>query len=406
MKRKVLIALMIVSVLTECGNDTKKVSTETVKNTEKTETYADKPEETELDITHLEEIFQKFDDVKNVAYVSEDKLLVVADQMYVIDINSCEIVAKNADCDYVNGEIKIYCNDNNIVIVGKKYKDIGNQKIVFLDDADAPKQCVLYYDYQLNLVKNINIYDTFGLNPDSAEYVAVNQSGNLAVYDDIFGVLYLCDIDTKKKKKIFGKRNDALVYDHKLQFTISGGIAFAENDERIVFKAECRDYSAEEGRSDVCGIGSVRLDGKEYEVTKAGDEYTKLEVFNHYAMLSQDCGYTIPTGKVIKYMIDTNCAEMINLKTKEESESLYCAKNGNIVATSEKSKENHWNIRFYDATLGELISEKRYDALPLGNYREPKIYVFEKYNIALLYWETEDENSKDAFGFVQYSKKK
>ena len=49
-----------------------------------------------------------------------------------------------------------------------------------------------------------------------------------------------------------------------------------------------------------------------------------------------------------------------SIKTEEESESLYCAKNGNIVATSEKSKENHWNIRFYDATLGELISEKRY----------------------------------------------
>lgn len=410
MKRKAIIVLMAVSVLTGCGNDMQnKVSTETVQTTKKTEekeTKVDEAEKNELDIARLEENLSKFDNVINVAYVSENKLFVVADKMYLIDINSGEIVAQNAECDYVNGEIKVYSNDKNIIIVGKKYKDAGEEEVVFWDEEDATKQCVVYYDYQLNLVENINIYETFGLNPDFVQYVSVNKFGNLAVYDDEYRKLYLCDIDTKKKKKIFGKSNAELVYDNKIQFTISGGIEFAQNDERIVFKAECLDYPVEDGTNDFLGIGSVSLDGKEYYVTKAGDEYTKLESFHNYAILSQDCGYTSPTGEVIKYMFDTDSTEIINLKTNGESESLYCSKNGNILATSEENGDNDWNIRLYDAKSGELIVDILYDKLSSGNYREPQIYVFEELNIALLFFRTEDENSKDAFGVVQYSYKK
>lgn len=410
MKGKAIIVLMIVSVLTGCGNDTQnKVSTETVQTTKKMrekETKVDEVEKATLDIAHLEETLSKFNHVINVAYVSEDKLFVVADKMYLIDINSGEVVAQNSECDYVNGEIKVYSDEKNIIVVGKKYEDIGDEDIVFWDDEDAPKQCVLYYDYQLNLVKNINIYETFGLNPDFAQYVAVSKSGKLAVYDEEYRQIYLCDTDTEKKKKIFGKSNAELIYDNKMQFTISGGIEFVQNDERIVFKADCMDYPLEDGANGFVGIGSVSLDGKEYYVTKAGNEYTELESFHNYAILSQDCGFTSPTGEVIKYIFDTDSTEIINLKTNGESESLYCSQSGNILATSEENGGNDWNIRFYDAKSGEFIADKLYDELPSGNYREPKIYVFEELNIALLFFRTEDENSKDAFGVVQYSYKK
>lgn len=412
MKRKIIIVLMVVCVLSGCGNDVKnKMSTETVQTTKEIKeknTTGSEVEKGELDTDHLEMTLSKFNNVINVAYVSEDKLLVVADKMYLIDINSGEIVAQNSECDYVNGEIKVYSDEKNIIIVGKKNKDAGEEGVVFWDgdDEDAPKQCVLYYDYQLNLVENINIYETFGLNPDFAQYIAVSKSEKLAVYDDEYRQLYICDIDTKKKKKIFGKSNAELVYDNKIQFTISGGIEFVQNAERIVFKAECMEYPVEDGANDFSGIGSVTLDGKEYYVTKAGDEYTELESFNNYAILSQDCGFTSPTGEVIKYIFDTDSAEIISLKTNGESESLYCSKSGNILSTSEKSGDNDWNIRFYNAKSGEVIEDKLYNELSSGNYREPQIYVFEEFSIALLFFGSEDENSKDKFAVIQFNYKK
>lgn len=407
MKRNAIIVLIIISVLTGCQNDTQnKVSTETIQTTkemEEKETKADEVEKASLDIAHLEETLSKFHNVTNIAYVSENRLFLVADKMYLIDINSGEVVAQNSECDYVNGEIKVYSNEKNIIILGKKYKDIGEEEVVFWDDEDSPELCVVYYDYQLNLVDTINIYDTFGLNPSFVQYAAVSKSGKLAVYEDEYRQLYLCDADTKKKKKILGERNAELVYDNKIQFTISGGIEFVQNDEKIVFKAECMDYPIKEGAKDFLGIGSVSLDGKEYYVTKSGDEYTKLESFHNYAILSQDCGFTSPTGEVIKYIFDTDSTEIINLKTNGESESLYCSQGGNILATSEENGDKGWNIRFYDAKSGEFIADKLYDKLPSGNYREPKIYVFEELNIALLFFKTEAENSKDVFGVVQYS---
>ena len=298
MKRKVILVLIMISVLTGCQNDTQnKVSREKVQTTkemEEKEIEVGETEKTALDIAHLEETLSKFNNVINVAYVSENRLLIVADKMYLIDINSGKVVARNSECDYVNGEIKVYSNEKNIIILGKKYKDIG-EEVVFWDDEDSPELYVVYYDYQLNLVDDINISRTFGIDPSFVQYAAVNKSGKLAVYDDQYRQLYLCDTDTKKKKKIFGESNSELVYDNEIQFTISGGIEFVQNDEKIAFKAECMDYPTKEGAKAFLGIGSVSLDGKECYVTKSGDEYTELESFDNYAILSQDCGFTSPT---------------------------------------------------------------------------------------------------------------
>ena len=378
------------AVITSPGS----TSTENVSKTEERK-------QSNAKIEKLKAVVASLEDIKKIEYVSEDKVLIVSDKMYLIDVSSGEIVAQNAECDYVNGEIKVYGNEKNIIILGKKYKNTG-EDVVFLDDEDSPKICVVYYDHQLNLLNSVNIHETFGLNPNFVQNVAVGKSGKLAVYEDENKQLYLCDTDTKKKKKILGDSDKELIY-KDIQCIGFCGIEFIQNDEKIAFLAECLDYPVDSDSENYYGMGSVSLDKGEYKVSKIGKEYSELAVFDSYAVLSQDCGFTNPTGKVNKYIFDINRAEDIKLETSGESESVYCSKSGNILATSEKNGYNSWNIRLYDAKSGELIMDKLYDELPSGNYREPQIYVFEKLNISLLFFRTEDENSKDTFGIVQYN---
>lgn len=407
MRSKLVIVLLAVCVLTGCGKNVQdKVSTENIQKMEKikeADTTKSEEERFETDISNLEATLNNFDHIENVAYVLKDRLLVVADQLYLIDVISGKIVASNTECSYATGEIKVYSDDKNIIIVGEESRDVGDEEIVFYDpdDENAPKKSILYYDYQLNLVANINIYDTFDLNPDFVQYIAVSKSGKIAVYDANCSELYLCDIDTKEKKKIFGENDTELIYNNQIQFTISGGIEFVQDDERIVFKADCMDYPIEDGANSYCGIGSVTTEGKECFVEKAGVEYSKLESFDNYAILSQDCGFSSPTGGVIKYSFDTDCTETVELKTKEESESLCCSENGSILAASEGNGDKGWNLRFYDAETGKFLGEESYDELSSEKYRKPKIYTYENLNVAILLFYTNDENGKDKFVIMQ-----
>lgn len=408
MKRKVILMWMAVCVLAGCKSGTQsKVSNENAKATdtfEATDPTTDDAEKSEANITKLEETLRKFDRVMNIAYVKNNKLFVVADQIYLIDIISGEIVASMSKCEYATGEIKVYSDDTNIIIIGEKSREIGDREIVFYDsdDEESAGESVLYYDYQLNLKENINIYDTFGLKSYFPQSVAVSESGKLAVYDDECSELYLCDKDTKEKKKVFGDSSAEIIYDNKIQFMISGGIEFVQNEKRIAFKAECMDVPVSDGADSYSGIGSVTTDGEDFFVEKAGNEYTKLESFHDYAILSQDCGLTSPTGEVIKYRFDTDCTETIELKSKVESENVYCSQNGRILATSEENGEDGWNIRFYDADAGELLMEKAYEGVSSQKYSEPKIYVFDDISAAVVFLKSEDENSKDEFSVFQF----
>ena len=116
---------------------------------------------------------------------------------------------------------------------------------------------------------------------------------------------------------------------------------------------------------------------------------------------TQYCGFTSPTGEVIKYIFDTDSTETIELKAKEESESLYCSQRGNIIATSEENGDKGWNIRFYDAETGKVLREVSCDRVSSKKYREPKIYVFEELNVAILLFQSEDGKSKDKFVVMQ-----
>ncbi|MBD5544816.1 MAG: hypothetical protein HDR01_11415 [Lachnospiraceae bacterium] len=406
MKRKCIIMLTAALLLTGCSSDNeqKVVTSEHTEERNITFEQEEKQEKNpQIDFSNLENTLSQFEAVVNIEYVGKDRILVITDQMYLIDIASGEILAQSPDCNYVKGKIKVYDNDENIIIVGSEVPE-SEDTFVFYDenDEEQPRVLVLYYDKQLNLLNKINIFEMFALDPFLATDVAVSTEGKLAVYDDNSNGLYLCNPDTKEKEEILCGKDEELVYDNKLQFRIANEIAFGKNDEKIIFGAACLNYPAEDGEESIPGYGSITLDGKELYVEKAADEYNIMDAFPEFAIISQDCGFTSPTGKVMKYSFSDNKTEVIQLKSKEESNNLFSSSEGNILATSEENGDKGWNIRFYNTDSGELMGEQAYNALSSENYGRPRIYVFENQNIAVLYFGSLEENGKDVLSTMQF----
>lgn len=405
MKRKLIIILAAVLLFTGCASNNKRKAA-TSEHAEVENITSEKREEEkknfDIDLSNLENTLRQFENVTNIVYEGKDRLLVITDQMYLIDIVSGEILAQSPDCDYVEGEIKVYSNEKNIIIVGKKYP-VSEDGFVFYDenDEEQPRVEVLYFDKQLNLSKKINIFEMFALDPFLVTDVAVSADGKLAVYEDRSNGLYFCNPDTKEKEEILCAKDNELVYDNRLQFRIANEIAFGENDSKIIFGAACMDYPFKDGEESITGYGSITLNGKELYVEKAVDEYKNMDVFPEFAIVSQECGFTSPTGNILKYSFSDNKTEVIQLKSKEESNNLYSSSEGNILASSEENGNTGWNIRFYNTNSGELIGEWAYNALSSESYRSPRIYVFENQNIAVLYFGTLEENGKDVLYVMQ-----
>ncbi|MCM1161864.1 MAG: hypothetical protein NC412_11640 [Roseburia sp.] len=409
MKRKCIIMLAVALFLTGCSSDNeqKVVTSEHTEERNITFEKEEKKEKEEMNpetaLRNLEDTLSQFEAVANIEYAGKDRLLVITDQMYLIDIASGAILAQVPDCNEVKGKIKVYGNDENIIIVGKEERE-SEDTFVFYDenDEEQPRVLALYYDNQLNLLKKINIFEMFALNPFLATDVAVSMDGKLAVYDDNLNGLYLCNPETKEKEEILCGKDEELVYDNKLQFRIGNEIAFGENDDKIIFGAACLNYPVGDGEESIPGYGSVALDGKELYVEKAADEYNIMNAFQEFAMISQDCGFTSPTGKVMKYSFSDNKTEVIQLKSKEESNNLFSSSEGNILAASEENGDKGWNIRFYHTDSGELMGEQAYNALSSESYGHPRIYVFENQNIAVLYFGSLEENGKDVLSIMQF----
>lgn len=405
MKRELIMILATALLFTGCASNNKQKFTTSQYTQEQNVTF-EKAEEEEknpdINLSNLEDTLSQFENVINIEYAGKDRLLVITDQMYLIDAASGEILAQSPDCNYVKGNIKVYGDEENIIIVGRESPE-SEDDFIWYDENDEkqPRIHVLYYNKQLNLSKAINIFDMFALNPFLVTDVAVSTDGKLVIYEDSSNGLYLCNPDTKEKKEILCVKDNELVYDNKLQFRIANGIAFGKNDDKVIFGALCLDYPFKDNAESVTGYGSVSLDGKELYVEKAADEYQNINTFPDFSIISQECGFTNPTGKVLKYSSSDNKTEVIQLKTNEESNNLYSSSEGNILASSEENGDMGWNIRFYNTNSGELIEEQAYHALTSKSYRSPKIYVFENQNIAVLYFSSLEENGKDVLYVMQ-----
>ena len=102
MKRKSIALLMVATLLVGC-NPTKEAEKQKsiVRSTEATE---------RINTADLEDILHTIDHVSSVNYVGNNQLLVIADQMYLMNVSSGKLLAKNEIDESFLGRVKVYDN--------------------------------------------------------------------------------------------------------------------------------------------------------------------------------------------------------------------------------------------------------------------------------------------------------
>lgn len=388
MKRKSIALLMVATLLVGC-NPTKEAEKQKsiVRSTEATE---------RINTADLEDILHTIDHVSSVNYVGNNQLLVIADQMYLMNVSSGKLLAKNEIDESFLGRVKVYDNgeDGFAVISIKNEETTGKKENTFSMTIGGDTYIsVRYYDETLQCTKEINVSDEWEINTMSIENVAMDRKGNLAIYDEDAGCLYYCNSVTKEKRKVLKAVRNRLIYDKKLEFCISNGLEFTEDDKKLLFGVTCMDLSS--GESSVDGYGSVDVNGENLFVESIGEEYSVMYHRDGKAIFSQSCGFTIPTGEIYVYDTADNSRKSVKLTSSEESDNVDLSDQGKLMATSCVEGKNSWKLSFYDVETGELMQAKVYDKLNTEQYINPRIFVFEELNIAILFIRTTEENCKD-----------
>lgn len=388
MKRKSIALLMVATLLVGC-NPTKEAEKQKsiVRSTEATE---------RINTADLEDILHTIDHVSSVNYVGNNQVLVIADQMYLMNVSSGKLLAKNEIDESFLGRVKVYDNgeDGFAVISIKNEETTGKKENTFSMTIGGDTYIsVRYYDETLQCTKEINVSDEWEINTMSIENVAMDRKGNLAIYDEDAGCLYYCNSVTKEKRKVLKAVRNRLIYDKKLEFCISNGLEFTEDDKKLLFGVTCMDLSS--GESSVDGYGSVDVNGENLFVESIGEEYSVMYHRDGKAIFSQSCGFTIPTGEIYVYDTADNSRKSVKLTSSEESDNVDLSDQGKLMATSCVEGKNSWKLSFYDVETGELMQAKVYDKLNTEQYINPRIFVFEELNIAILFIRTTEENCKD-----------
>lgn len=388
MKRKSIALLMVATLLVGC-NPTKEAEKQKsiVRSTEATE---------RINTADLEDILHTIDHVSSVNYVGNNQLLVIADQMYLMNVSSGKLLAKNEIDESFLGRVKVYDNgeDGFAVISIKNEETTGKKENTFSMTIGGDTYIsVRYYDETLQCTKEINVSDEWEINTMSIENVAMDRKGNLAIYDEDAGCLYYCNSVTKEKRKVLKAVRNRLIYDKKLEFCISNGLEFTEDDKKLLFGVTCMDLSS--GESSVDGYGSVDVNGENLFVESIGEEYSVMYHRDGKAIFSQSCGFTIPTGEIYVYDTADNSRKSVKLTSGEESDNVDLSDQGKLMATSCVEGKNSWKLSFYDVETGELMQTKVYDKWNTEQYLNPRIFVFEELNLAILFIRTTEENGRD-----------
>lgn len=388
MKRKSIALLMVATLLVGC-NPTKEAEKQKsiVRSTEATE---------RINTADLEDILHTIDHVSSVNYVGNNQLLVIADQMYLMNVSSGKLLAKNEIDESFLGRVKVYDNgeDGFAVISIKNEETTGKKENTFSMTIGGDTYIsVRYYDETLQCTKEINVSDEWEINTMSIENVAMDRKGNLAIYDEDAGCLYYCNSVTKEKRKVLKAVRNRLIYDKKLEFCISNGLEFTEDDKKLLFGVTCMDLSS--GESSVDGYGSVDVNGENLFVESIGEEYSVMYHRDGKAIFSQSCGFTIPTGEIYVYDTADNSRKSVKLTSSEESDNVDLSDQGKLMATSCVEGKNSWKLSFYDVETGELMQTKVYDKWNTEQYLNPRIFVFEELNLAILFIRTTEENGRD-----------
>ncbi|MCG7437668.1 transcriptional regulator [Lysinibacillus fusiformis] len=291
-------------------------------------------------------------DLKNIYYADGNKILILADKLYLYDLGAREVIAEAP---------KLLFNRENYWVIENGYAVVGETLISRNDKVRAVKgvrnyNCI-FYDHNLNKVAEFDFNKLVGDNAIGLdmENISFSSDGTKVLYALTDG-LYQYDFVKNKKSTIVNlKSND---YSERFGIVAFEQIDFTNYDKNIAFKAQSFDIPVLTDSSSFDSCGILNTNGSLLWNRGVFDDYKckKITAYNDHILLAEDI--TIASGRlfVFEYPSDKMISHI--LLEKLESGSVSGSDFGKYFATSIPNNDS-WIIRIYNTKTGKLESEQQ-----------------------------------------------
>ncbi|TCO72163.1 hypothetical protein [Marinisporobacter balticus] len=319
--------------------------------------------------------------IKNVYYIEKNKILILADNLYLYDLFTGKVLNQTEKVDFDLEEYHVI--DNGIAVIGISYDisdEDGSSGFGISDGAFRDSYVINIYDLELNKLNEISINKLMGEDEfvGDTEQMSVSKDGRKIAFATLDG-LFLYDINSKTKTTLVdlldenrSKRSGLVGFDQ---------VAFVQNDNIIAFKSKSLDVPPVYGKSSFDTYGTINIDGSGLLVKRSTNYSVKqLIPYNAFGFLAED--FTVPSGNLMVFDFNSGESKILKTKTQKESGTVFGSEDGQFFATSTFDK-NNFEVRVYDAEKGSMVMEKVIDADP-NVACEPEVRVIDELRICIV----------------------
>lgn len=323
------------------------------------------------------------DMIEGLYYAGEDNLFLLADKLYLYNINKKAVVTE-AERQPGLSSMKVQKLEEGFAVVGTTGEE--KEEVSAWGAADGEKiksynmECT-FYDKNLKKTDTFDIVKQMGIDVLNSSEVAVSTDGSKIVCIGQNG-LYIYDRNKNKKTCIVNTVNNENSEIRNMTFT---NIAFADNSQKITFLSQNLGADPDENQQSESAYGIVNADGTGL-VSYPGEDLAKLDAYKDTALMSQDIPLKGASGEAWVYYCIKQKLTKYTLEEKSESKNVWGSDTGQYFATSVRKDGEGWLIRIYDMNSGIKVYEKLYAFENTDNYKEPYIRLFDTEKKILLFF--------------------
>ena len=327
--------------------------------------------------------------IEGVYYAGEDNLFLIADKLYLYNINKKAVVTE-AERQPGLSSMKVLKLEEGFAVVGTTGEEKEEVSAWGATDGEKIKsynmECT-FYDKNLKKTDTFDIVKQMGIDVLNSSEVAVSTDGLKIACIGQNG-LYIYDRNKNKKTCIVNTVNNENSEIRNMTFT---NIAFADNNQKITFLSQNLGADPDENQQSESAYGIVNADGTGL-VSYPGEDLAKLDAYKDTALMSQDISLKGASGEAWVYHYIKQKLTKYTLEEKSESENVWGSDTGQYFATSIRKDGEGWLIRIYDMNSGIKVYEKLYAFENTDNYKEPYIRLFDtEENFLLFFRPMQDE---------------
>lgn len=297
--------------------------------------------------------------VSDCYYGGGDRIVVVADKLYLYDTQKGENIAS---ADISLEELYVQTYSDGYFLVGREKNG----------DGDALKGYLLNREFKIESTVSFREL----LSDDivtGTERFAISQNGKQIAFGGLQG-LYLYDTSSKKIRTILNYSENGRT--NNMEIVTMDNLTFTK-DNALAYVGQGTGSGGGDGFS---VYGTVSTDGSNLTITKKADyEVAGEEVQRGGNFLIMPQVFNKNNGTLLMLDTASNAEKMMTFASKSEGkDGVFCSEQGKYVATSMLG-ETSVTINIYDTTSGKLVhTETVKDSNSTYFLRVPQILILDE----------------------------